>query len=133
MATQANGTYVNTESEEAPLGAQGMEASVSRGVVRREFAGDIVGVSVADVMIARGAADRLGYVATDRFTGRIAGRAGTFVFQHGGTIDRGQLTPFGYVVPGSGTGELAGLTGDVRIQFIPPATHAITLTYEFGD
>ncbi|MGH7646503.1 MAG: SDR family oxidoreductase, partial [Gemmatimonadaceae bacterium] len=54
-------------------------------------------------------ADRLGYVATDRFTGSVSGRAGSFVFQHGGTIDRGKLTPFGYLVPGSGTGELEGL------------------------
>lgn len=129
MAIEASGTYVNTESEETPLGAQGMDASIARGSVRREFAGDIIGVSVAEVMIARGAPDRLGYVATDRFTGHISGRAGTFVFQHGGTIDRGTLTSFGYVVPGTGTGELEGLTGEVRIQFIPPATHAITLAY----
>lgn len=129
MTTEATGTYVNTQSEETPLGAGGMDASISRGSVRREFTGDIVGASVADVMIVRGAADRLGYVATDRFTGRVGGRAGTFVFQHGGTIDRGKLTPFGYIVPGSGTGELEGLTGEVRIQFIPPATHAIMITY----
>lgn len=133
MTTRASGTYVNSESEETPLGAQGMEASISRGSVRREFTGDIVGTSAANVMIARGAADRLGYVATDRFTGRVGGRVGTFVFQHGGTIDRGQLTPFGYIVPGSGTGELKGLTGEVRIQFIPPATHSITLVYELED
>ncbi|MEP6494278.1 MAG: hypothetical protein ABJF01_16465 [bacterium] len=33
----------------------------------------------------------------------------------------------------SGTGQLAGLVGEVVIQFIPPATHSLTLRHEFED
>jgi uncharacterized protein DUF3224 len=79
----------------------------------------------------RSTADRVGYVATDIFDGAVAGRKGGFVFQHGGSIDRGVLRPFGYVVPGSGSGELAGIMGDIEIAFVPPATHTIALTYRF--
>jgi hypothetical protein len=133
MPIEATCTYENVETAEAAIESADGSPPVSRGTVRRCFQGEISGESVADVLIARGAADRLGYVATDRFTGRIGDRAGSFVFQHGGTIDRGALTPFGYVVPGSGTAQLAGLAGQVIIQFIPPATHSLTLRHEFED
>jgi hypothetical protein len=102
MKMEANGVYENVEADEVPYGDRSGSASLSRGTVRRRFQGEIAGDSVADVLIARGAADRL-------FTGRVGDRTGTFVFQHGGTIDLGVLSPFGYVVPGSGTGQLAGL------------------------
>jgi Protein of unknown function (DUF3224) len=131
MKMEANGVYENVEADEVPYGDRSGSASLSRGTVRRRFQGEITGDSVADVLIARGAADRLGYVATDLFTGRVGDRTGTFVFQHGGTIDLGVLSPFGYVVPGSGTGQLAGLTGEILVRFIPPAAHSLTLHYDF--
>ena len=128
---EARSMYVNVSTDERPLGDGSGGATLSSGNVTRRFEGDLAGDSVAAVLIARGAPDRLGYVATDRFSGRLGTRQGTFVFQHGGPIDRGALTPFGYVVPGSGTGELSGLRGEVRIEFTPPATHTLTLRYDF--
>ncbi|MEP6730408.1 MAG: DUF3224 domain-containing protein [bacterium] len=131
MAHEAHATYVNLSADEQPSGDASAGATISQGHVHRRFEGGIVGESAAAVLIARGTPERLGYVATDRFSGRVGDRTGDFVFQHGGTIDRGTLTPFGYVVPGSGTDELAGLTGTIRIEFIPPATHTLTLHYDF--
>ena len=131
MAYEARATYVNLSADEQPSDDPAGGATISQGHVRRRFEGEIVGESAAAVLIARGTPERLGYVATDRFEGRLGDRSGGFVFQHGGTIDRGTLTPFGYVVPGSGTDELAGLTGTIQIEFIPPATHALTLHYDF--
>jgi hypothetical protein len=131
MAQTARATYVNLSTEEQPAGDASGGATISHGQVQRRFEGEIAGDSDAAVIIARGTPERLGYVATDRFTGRIGALTGSFVFQHGGTIDRGALTPFGYVVPGSGTGELSGLRGTVHIEFIPPAIHELTLTYDF--
>ncbi|MEO6526988.1 MAG: N-formylglutamate amidohydrolase [Gemmatimonadaceae bacterium] len=94
--------------EAATAGDAAPNQQLSRGAVTRRFSGDLEGESVAEVLIARGAADRLGYVASDRFSGRVNGRSGSFVFQHGGTIDRGALTPFGYVVPGAEPGSWRG-------------------------
>jgi hypothetical protein len=131
MKDHAQSTYENVENEEVRYGDESARTALSKGTVRRRFQGDLTGESEAEVLIARAGADRIGYVATDRFTGSVGGRSGAFVFQHGGTIDRGALTPFGYVVPGSGTGGLTGLTGQVRIEFTPPATHTLTLEYDF--
>ena len=61
-------------------------------------------------------------------TGTLDGRAGTFVIQHGATMNPdGSAFQFGNVVPGSGTGELAGLRGTVRM-----AHERATLDYELG-
>jgi Protein of unknown function (DUF3224) len=57
-----------------------------------------------------------GYVAIERVTGTLAGRAGSFVLQHGGLMDRGVPTLAIHVVPDSGTGALAGLSGRMGIR-----------------
>lgn len=128
---RAIGTYQNDPADELPFDDAAADPSLKRATVRRHYKGDIIGSSIAHVMIHRATPDRLGYVAVDQFAGVVAGRKGAFVFQHGGSIDRGVLRPFGYIVPGSGTGELAGIAGDVEIAFVPPATHTITLRYRF--
>jgi hypothetical protein len=35
------------------------------------------------------------------------------------------------IEPGLASGELAGLYGVVRIEFVPPATHRVTVRYGF--
>jgi len=122
----ATAHYENVHVDESPMYGAAHEPSVSRATRRRRFDGDISGEGTADVLIARGTADQLGYVATERIVGSVHGKTGTLLLQHGAAIDRGAMTPFGYIVPGSGTGELMGIRGEVRI-----ATDTLTLTYDF--
>jgi hypothetical protein len=131
MRTQASATYENIAETETAYDAPAESPSLSRGSVRRRFQGALTGESVAEVLICRSTPDRLGYVASDRFAGRLGERRGSFVFQHGGPIDRGALRSFGYVVPGSGTGELRGLRGEVTISVTPAGEHTLTLDYDF--
>src|SRR5512138_1680059 len=112
---QATSMYENVHADESPMSGAANEATISRGTRRHRFDGEISGEGTADILIARGTADRLGYVATERFAGSVLGKSGTFLMQHGAAIDRGVLTPFGYIVPGTGTGELMGIRGDVRL------------------
>lgn len=123
---QARSTYENVHADESPMSGAANEATVSRGTRRRRFDGEISGEGTADILIARGSDDRLGYVATERFVGSVAGKSGTFLLQHGAAMDRGVVTPFGYIVPGTGTGELMGIRGEVQI-----AADTLTLTYDF--
>jgi hypothetical protein len=131
MQTQAIATYENTAGDEHIYDEKPDGPALLRATVRREFHGELTGQSVAEVLICRSAPDRLGYVATDRFEGRLDDRTGSFVFQHGGPIDRGVLRSFGYVVPGSGTGELHELQGDVTITVTAAGGHTLTLDYNF--
>ena len=66
------------------------------------------GESVAELLTC----SELAYLANERVSGSLDGRAGTFVLQHG-AWEGGQ---WGFVVPGSGTGELAGLRGDALVE-----------------
>jgi len=131
MRTQAIATYENTAGDETAYDERADSPTLLRATVRREFQGDLTGESVAEVLICRSAPDRLGYVATDRIEGRLGDRTGSFVFQHGGPIDRGVLRSFGYVVPGSGTGDLCELQGDVTIAVTEAGGHTLMLDYDF--
>lgn len=92
------------------------------------FSGDLEGVSAGEMMTAgdptRGTA---GYVALERVTGTLAGKTGSFVFQHSSTMNAGALVQSIVVTPGSGTGELAGLGGSFVIH---QADHSYTFTYD---
>jgi len=56
-----------------------------------------------------------GYVAIEEVTGSLRGRAGSFILQHDGVMDRGLPKLSVVVVPDSGTGALRGITGSMEI------------------
>lgn len=99
---------------------------LGRATLRKTFSGSLTGSSVVEMLTC----GQEGYLANERVTGTLDGRAGTFVLQHGSV--RGGPNPdggqsFGYVVPGSGTGELTGLTGVAAV-----AHGLLTLDYDVG-
>jgi hypothetical protein len=90
---------------------------LGRMTIDKTFKGDLQGTSKGQ-MLAAGTAvkDSAGYVALEQVTGTLAGRSGTFILQHSGTMTRGVPTLTVSVVPDSGTGELLGLTGMMTIK-----------------
>ncbi|WP_138759622.1 DUF3224 domain-containing protein [Modestobacter altitudinis] len=83
---------------------------LTRVTIRKRYSGVIEGHGVAHVLTAQGEGGA-GYVASERVVGSLDGRRGSFVIQHGGSMDAGTPSTFGAVVPASGTDELAGLRG----------------------
>ena len=121
---------VNIEAEPPFLEQDGV--TLSRNVVRKEFSGDVVGVSEAQMLAAfTGTPGSAGYVAIKHFTGSVGGRSGSFVLQHSGVMNRGdgQLTVT--IVPDSGTGELAGISGTLEIDN-DEGRHSYALDYAFA-
>jgi hypothetical protein len=59
-----------------------------------------------------------GYVAMEQVKGTLAGRSGTFVLQHTGTMAGGDQSLSVTVVPDSGTDGLAGLTETMEISIV---------------
>jgi hypothetical protein len=102
-----------------------IEPSVADGVslgrmsIDKQFEGDLVGTGKGEMLSAltpvKGSA---GYVAIERVTGALHGRAGSFVFQHTGTMDQGAQSLSITVVPGSGTGALAGISGRFNLTIV---------------
>jgi hypothetical protein len=114
--SRARGTFaVKLTPQPADDYADG--ATLGRLAIDKQFQGDLTGVSKGQMLTAgtpvKGSA---GYVAIELVTGSLAGRSGTFVFQHSGTMNRGAPTLVLTVVPDSGTGELSGLTGSLAIE-----------------
>jgi len=74
-----------------------------------------------------------GYVAMERDSGTLAGRAGSFALMQMGTMAPGvgqQLTVT--VVPGSGTGDLSGIYGGMAID-VSGGKHSYVLNYAFAS
>jgi hypothetical protein len=74
-----------------------------------------------------------GYVAMERVSGTLAGRAGSFALMQMGTMAPGvgqQLTVT--VVPGSGTGDLSGIYGGMAID-VSGGKHSYVLNYAFAS
>ncbi|MEP6704680.1 MAG: DUF3224 domain-containing protein [Acidobacteriota bacterium] len=91
-------------------------ADIARARIRKEFAGEMTGTSVANAILYQTPVKSGGYSAIERITGKIGDREGTFVVQHSGIRDAEGNGPFyGDVVPGSGSGDFEGVTGTMQI------------------
>ena len=125
----AHGTFdVSMEAEPPFLEQDGIK--LNRNVVRKEFSGDVLGTSEAQMVAAYTATPgSAGYVAIEHFTGSVAGRSGSFVLQHSGLMDRGSAALTVTIVPDSGTGELAGISGTLEIDN-DAGEHSYVLEYD---
>ena len=95
---------------------------LGRLALGKTFHGELDATSTVQ-MLSAGTAVKgsAGYVAIELVVGRLRGRAGSFVLQHSGTMNRGQASLTVSVVPDSGTGELAGLAGTMTIDIVDGA------------
>lgn len=96
----------------------------------KQFHGPLTATSTVEMLFAgTPVPGSAGYVAIERVTGALAGRAGSFVLQHSGTMNRGQPTLDVHVVPDSGTGGLTGLSGSLKIDIVERVHH---YTFEYA-
>jgi len=93
------------------------EPSIGRMAIDKQWSGDINGTSKGE-MLSGGdfKSGSAGYVAMEKFTGTVAGRKGSFMFQHSATMNAGQGDLNITVVPGSATEELKGIAGKLTIK-----------------
>jgi len=129
MQAVAKGSFtVQIKPAVEPDVAEGV--SLARMSLDKRFEGDLVGTGKGEMLSAltpvKGSA---GYVAIERVTGTLHGRAGSFVFQHAGTMDQGAQSLSITVVPGSGTGALAGISGRFGLTIVD-GKHLYEFSYE---
>lgn len=97
--------------------------------IDKQFRGELQASSRGQMLTATTAVPgSAGYVAIEKVSGRLAGRSGSFVLQHTGTMDRGAPRLSVGVVPDSGTGELTGITGTMKLD-IDGGRHGYDLEY----
>jgi Protein of unknown function (DUF3224) len=93
------------------------DKAVGRYSLDKQFHGALEGRSQGEMLaFGTGAPGTSGgYVAIEKFTGKLEGRSGSFVLQHNTTMTKGKPDMNIFVVPDSGTGELAGINGKMQI------------------
>jgi Protein of unknown function (DUF3224) len=128
VTTRATGSFdvkitplaTDTPAEGSPLGRMSID---------KTFHGDLEATSTGEMLtVGTAIKNSAGYVAIERVTGSLHGKAGTFALQHNATMTRGTGALNIIVVPDSGTGELAGLSGSLSIE-ITGGRHAYVLEY----
>ena len=128
MTSRATGPF-DVKLSPQPADAYADGVGVARMTIDKTFAGELEGSSKGQMLSAMGAVKgSAGYVAIERVSGTLAGRRGTFVFQHNATMDRGSPSLTIGVVPDSGSDELAGLAGTMHIK-IEGGQHSYEFTY----
>ena len=130
MPTARGALNVNMEAEPPFLERDGLK--LNRNVVRKEFSGDVVGASEAQMIAAfTGTPGSAGYVAIEHFTGSVNGKSGSFALQHSGVMNRGDARLMVTIVPDSGAGELVGISGTLEIDN-DQGRHSYILDYQLG-
>jgi hypothetical protein len=126
MTMHASGTFdVKLTPQEG-----GDDTGLGRMSIDKQLHGDLEGSSKGFMLssaatVVKGSG---GYVAMEKVTGTLKGRAGSFVLQHSGTMTRGTPTLSVTVVPDSGTGQLAGIAGTFTIK-IDEGKHSYEFDY----
>jgi hypothetical protein len=127
MSERASGTFA---VKLTPQSLADAEAGFARMSLDKQFHGELEATSKGEMLAAATAVNgSAGYVAMERVSGTLHGRAGTFFLQHSGTMNRGEASLSVTVVPDSATDELTGLTGRMAI-IIEAGKHSYEFDYE---
>jgi len=114
-----------------PLGQEADWGDFGRLGLDKRFHGELEGTSRGQMIAARTSIeDSAGYVAVERVTATLQGRAGSFVLVHQGLATRGKNSLRVLVVPDSGTGALVGISGTMNIVIEEDGSHFYELNYE---
>ena len=117
---QASGAFdVQMQPQPAANETPTPGATLGRLLLSKTYHGDLQATAQGQMLSAiTPTTGSAGYVAIEHVTGTLHGRAGSFVLQHSGLMNRGEKQLVITVVPDSGSGELAGLQGrlDIRIS-----------------
>ncbi|SEM08176.1 Protein of unknown function [Pseudoxanthomonas sp. GM95] len=126
----ATGTFEVKMQPQGEVGQAGSDGnSLGRMSLDKTFSGDLVGTGSGEMLAARSSVPTsASYVAIERVTGTLDGKAGTFVLVHRGVM-RGETQQLEVTIsPESGTGALAGIAGKLGIR-IEGGKHYYDLDY----
>ena len=113
----AEGTF-EVKMKPEPLSEVAGKTAIQRMSIDKVFHGQLEGTSQGEFLAAGNPDGSAGYVALERVTGTLDGKAGSFALMHSGTMVERVPELMVSVVPGSGTGALVGLRGKMTITVV---------------
>lgn len=127
---RAKGAFEVKIAPQAPDSPPAQAAALARLSLDKRYSGPLEAIGQGEMLADGGGARKDGaYVAMERVTGTLHGRAGSFALVHRALMRDGKPHDWSVVVvPGSGIGALAGLEGSLRIT-VEQGTHFYDLEY----
>ena len=132
MKQTANARFAIKSWDEKPYGEGPDLPKLTRASVTKTYSGDIDGDAHVEYLMVYRSDGSATFVGIERVTGRVAGKAGSFVLQRTGVFEGGLAKESYSVVPGSATGELKGLQGDGTSAVGHGMEHPFSLSYELA-
>lgn len=111
MKHTANAHFTITSWDEKPYSEAPNEPKLTRASVVKTFTGDVEGEGRVEYLMMYRTDGTAAIIGLERITGKIGGRAGSFVLQRIGSYEGGLAKESYSVVAGSATGDLRGLSG----------------------
>jgi hypothetical protein len=130
-AMRAQGTFDVTVTPQKPTDSA--NEPFQSLLITKQFHGDLEATSKGQMLGSRGPIEGSGgYVALELVTGKLNGKAGSFVLQHKGTMRKGTFMIDVTVVPDSGTEQLTGIAGSMTIV-IEGSKHSYSFDYTLNN
>lgn len=128
----ANTTFAVTNWDEKSYDEFDGGRKLTRADVTFRYTGELEGEGKLQYLMAYAEDGTGNFVGMERITGRLGGRAGSFVAQSVGTFQGHAVQTTWTIVLGTGTGELQGLTGGTTFSIAGQGPYPMTLEYELG-
>lgn len=131
MSTQITARFsFDSWDEQEVLDVEG--ARIVRTTFVKTFAGDLVGTSRGEMVMAHALRGSAAYTGYERVEGTLAGRSGSFLLRHNAFMAEGAGSSEVVVMAVSGTGDLTGLSGTANIDRHDDGSHTFTLDYDLA-
>jgi hypothetical protein len=130
MNRTANARFAITSWDEKPYAEGEGRPKLTRATVTKTYSGDIEGEAQVDYLMMYRGDGSASFVGLEQVTGRVGGKAGTFVLQRIGAFEDGQAKESYTVIAGSATGELQGLLGSGNSAVGHGMEHPFSLIYQ---
>lgn len=128
-AMHATGTFEVKVKPQQADNPDAQAAGSMRLSLDKAFVGALQGESHGEMLGVGDGKTAGGYVAVEKFSGTLDGKAGSFALVHRALMRDGKPEQWSILVaPGSGTGELAGIDGAMSIV-IDNGVHHYTFDY----
>lgn len=131
MSNQITCTFSIKQWDEAPYSESENGPKLIRASVQQTYSGAIEGEGTLEYLITTFDENFSSFIGSERVTGKLDGRPGSFVLNHKGTHENGVARSSFQIVEGSGTGKLSGIRGEGSFE----ASHekaSFALDYEFA-
>ena len=126
----ATSTFALKRWDEKPYDEADGAPKLTRASVLYEFEGEMSGEGRLEYLMTYLPDGSAVFVGYQRFVGRVGGRDGSFIFQHGGRFANGVASDAWTVVAGSGTGALSGIRGQIEFSAAHQDRYEIIFDYD---